>query len=146
MTPHLESPIGSTASLESTSHREHLATVGLLEPWALLPSQMGGGSTTALSGEKRLMAAVLADAIHLYLGRARWRNGRNQLDFRDAVSWIESTDRTSLLAFENVCDVLQLDAGRVRSALRVHAASGIVHAVPFDVGRLRVARGRKIRV
>jgi hypothetical protein len=142
----LGSAIGSTANVESTPHREQLATIGLLEPWALLPSQMAGGSTTALSGEKRLMAAVLADAIHLYLGRARWRNGRHQVDFREAATWIESEDRTSLLAFENVCDVLQLDAGRVRRALRMHAASGIVHAIPFDVGRLRVARRRKIRV
>jgi hypothetical protein len=127
-------------------HRERDATIGLLEPWAVLPTQTTGGSATALSGEKRLMAAVLADAIRLYLEQARGSSIRSQLLFREATRWIESADRSSLLSFENVCDVLQLDAGRVRRALRVHAASGIVHAVPFDVGRLRVARGRKIRV
>jgi hypothetical protein len=118
-----------------------------LEPWTVLPSQtVGRGATAALSGERRLFGAILADAIQLYLKHTKGRNARSRILFRETEHWIESDDRRSLFSFENVCDVLGIDAGRMRRALHLHAASGIVRAMPFDVGRLRVARGRRIRV
>ena len=118
-----------------------------IEPWTVLPAQtVSRGSTAAVSGEKRLFGAILADAIQLYLKHAKGRDARSRILFRETEHWIESGDRRSVLSFENVCDVLGLDAGRMRRALQLHAAAGIVRAMPFDVGRLRVARGRKIRV
>jgi hypothetical protein len=118
-----------------------------IEPWTVLPTQtVSGGATAAFSGERRLYGAILADAIQLYLKHAKGQDARSRILFRETEHWIESDDRRSVLSFENVCDVLGLDAGRMRRALRLHVASGIVRAMPFDVGRLRVARGRKIRV
>jgi hypothetical protein len=119
----------------------------VLEPWAILPSQVLDGSRGAeLSGEKRLMAAVLADAIRLYLKYAHSPTVSGQLLFRETERWIETAARSELFAFENICEVLHLDAERVRRALHGHADSGREPLIPFDAGRLRVARGRKIRV
>ena len=117
-----------------------------IEPWILLPSQTIGGSAASTSGEKRLLAAVLADAIQLYVKHGRGRNVASGILFREAERWFASDDRSWLLSFQNVCDVLQLDAARIRGALRTHLASGAVRAISFDAGRLRVARGRKIRI
>ena len=113
----------------------------IIEPWVLLPSQAVDGTRAAsASGERRLMAAVLTDAIQVYL-----KGRRQSLLFREAERWIESSDRGWLLSFENVCDVLQIDAGLLRRALHRYAASG-APPIPVDMGRLRVARGRKIRI
>jgi hypothetical protein len=139
--------LDSTRTTEDPPRREHDAAFEPVEPWIMLPSQtFGGAGAAALSGERRLMAAVLADALHLYLKHARGGSAPSQILFRETERWIESGDRSRLLSFENVCDVLEIDAGRLRRALYLHAASGIVRAIPFDVGRLRVSRGRKIRV
>jgi len=113
----------------------------IVEPWVMLPSQgLDGTRSAAASGERRLMAAVLTDAIQVYL-----KGRRESLLFREAERWIESSDRGWLLSYENVCEVLTIDAGRLRRALRGYAASG-APPIPVDMGRVRVARGRKIRV
>ena len=44
------------------------------------------------------------------------------------------------------CDVLGIDAEQLRRAPLGHATSDGRSAILFDAGRLRVARGRKIRV
>jgi hypothetical protein len=119
---------------------------GVLEPWSILPSQVVDGNRAELSGERRLLAAVLADAIRLYLKHARSRTASGQILFRETESWVESRDRRSLVAFESVCDVLHVDADRLRRALRFHAFCGLHPTIPVDAGRVRVARGRKIRV
>jgi hypothetical protein len=123
---------------------EEEAAPAVFEPWIVLPTQgLHGTGTAASSGEKRLMAAVLADAIQLYL---KHRHHRNGVLFREAERWIESRDCRWLLSYENVCDVLQIDAERLRKALHLHAEADANLAMPLDVGRLRVVRGRKIRL
>jgi hypothetical protein len=118
-----------------------------LEPWVVLPVQMTGGHPdVAFSGERRLMAATLTDAIQLYLKHGRSSTAAGQILFRETERWIESGDRSWLLSFENICDVLHLDPVGLRRALYAHRTSGTVRALSFDAGRLRVARGRKIRI
>lgn len=120
------------------------AVPAVVEPWIVLPTQgLDGTATACSSGEKRLMAAVLADAIQLYL---KHRRHRDAVLFREAERWLESRDGRWLLSYENVCDVLQIDAARLRRALHVHAAADTHAPIPIDAGRLRVARGRKIRL
>jgi hypothetical protein len=67
-------------------------------------------------GARRLCAAVLADAVNLYL-----KSGQGKR-FREARAWIESTDRTRVFSFERVCEVLGMDPGYLRRGLqRRHA-------------------------
>jgi hypothetical protein len=120
---------------------------GAIEPWIVLPGQFADSSrTTEHSGEKRLMAAVLADAVQCYLKNHQGRGAAAQILFRETEHWFESPDRRWLLSFENVCDVLNIDADRLRRALRAQIASGVSRRLPVDAGRLRVARGRKMRI
>ena len=116
----------------------------VLEPWTLLPTQLATGERVGLSGETRLMAAVLADAVQLFTKHRRSCTVSGQALFRETEAWILSRDRGWLLSFENVCDALQIHAGCLRRAL--YAAPTGTPILPFDAGRLRVARGRRIRL
>jgi hypothetical protein len=99
------------------------------------------GCAGELSGEKRLMAAVLGDAMHAFLKYHPARVGYEGVLFREAQRWFASHDRSWLLAFENVCDVLGIDAGGLRRTLDAKAASGAC-----ATGRPDGRSGPKIRL
>ena len=65
------------------------------------------------SSEKRLMLAVLADAINLL----RSSNLRRRNSFNEAWSWVYANRITSSLSFDHVCDALGLDAESLRRRL-----------------------------
>jgi hypothetical protein len=89
------------------------------------------------NGEHRLLLAVLEDAIHCYQKHLLARNRNDQQLFEDAERWIMgwggtsrpgTTDDTPTFSFENVCDVLGLDAGYLRSGLRRWRAAQLAAA------------------
>jgi len=72
---------------------------------------------------KRLMAAVLQTVVDDCRGsvyrRARgYRTPIAQRDVRKATAYLASTDRGWAFSFENLCQALGLDAGRLRRELR----------------------------
>ena len=115
---------------------------GLFQPDLLLPSQFHDRfrRRRQLDGERRLMLAVLEDAVEMYRKHCGPRSGRNRQLFLDAEEWIENDDRMWMFSFRNLCDVLELDADYLRRglhALKAHAAgtprpleSVAVHAEP----------------
>jgi hypothetical protein len=70
-----------------------------------------------LTGEQRLMCAIIEDAVETYLKHAT----ASRRDLRERVAevehWIASTDRSWLYAFETICDYLGLDASYLRRGL-----------------------------
>lgn len=101
-------------------HEDRMA--GLFAPDTLLPSQYfdrirRGGD---YDGERRLMVAVLEDAVDVYRKQVGATDHRRRQMFVDAETWIEDTDRTWIFSFENICDVLGIDAGYLRSGLRAY--------------------------
>ena len=86
-------------------------------PYTILPSQFfeSVGAQT-FSSEKRLMLAVLADAINL-LRRIDSSNLRRCNSFNEAWSWVFAKRRTSSLSFDHVCEALGLDAESLRRRL-----------------------------
>ena len=94
----------------------------------------------ALSGEKRLLAAVLGDAMHAFLRYHPSLGGSGGPLFREAQHWFMSGDRSRFLAFENVCDALGIDAGCLRRTLETRAHAGM------RVARADGRRGRKLRL
>ena len=92
---------------------------GLFEPDILLPNQYFAAFRRgrAVEGERRLMLAVLEDAVDSYRKYALARDPREQACFLEAREWFVSTDRSWLFAFENVCDVLEMNADYLRSGL-----------------------------
>lgn len=92
---------------------------GLFEPDILLPNQYFAAFRRgrAVEGERRLMLAVLEDAVDSYRKYAMARDPREQACFLEAREWFFSTDRSWLFAFENICDVLEMNAEYLRTGL-----------------------------
>ena len=84
----------------------------LFEPDIMLPVQLR--SRPAVRGEERLMLAVLGDALAGFQRHAFARDTRGRRIFREAETWIHCRDRLWPFSFENICDVLKIDAGYVR--------------------------------
>jgi hypothetical protein len=71
-----------------------------------------------LTGELQLALAVLEDCVRGLLASP----GRRSSALRRDLAWIESRDRRGPFAFEHLCEVLHIDAGRLRR--RVLSALG----------------------
>src|SRR5262245_46695120 len=95
------------------------AGAGLFEPDILLPNQYFAAFRRgrAVEGERRLMLAVLEDAVDSYRKHAAACDPREQACFLEAKEWFSSSDRSWLFAFENICDVLEMNAGYLPSGL-----------------------------
>ncbi len=91
----------------------------ILEPDVYLPSQFygTGGLSRKLDGEKRLMIAILKDAVECldkYRG-ARGSSGRGQ--YENALEWIQDRNTDWLFSFTNICDFLGFDPDYLREVL-----------------------------
>lgn len=91
----------------------------ILEPDVFLPSQFYGstGLSRKLEGEKRLMIAVLKDAVECldkYRGSC---NSVGQGQYQSAIEWVEDTDTEWLFSFTNICDLLGFDPDYLREVL-----------------------------
>ena len=97
---------------------------GLFEPDALLPAQFyaafRGGS--AVRGEKRLMLAVLEDALDCYQKYAFARDGHGRQLFAEACEWIASESREWFFSFENICETLEITPEYLRRGLETWRA------------------------
>jgi hypothetical protein len=103
--------------------REHAADerFGILfQPDTLLPTQFFDRSRrrSEHEGERRLMIAILEDAVDVYRKQANARDERGRQLFAEAETWIEDGDRSWLFSFQNICDVLDIDADYLRRGLR----------------------------
>jgi hypothetical protein len=94
-------------------------TAKLFEPDALMPEQYfaGLGKETGATNERGLMLAILRDAVECYQKYALARDPQGEDLHRDAAEWIFSNDREWPFSFENICDVLGVDAEYVRFGL-----------------------------
>jgi len=91
----------------------------LLEPNVILPiqffSQRGAGRWT---GEQRLMAAILEDAIAVYSKSSAPKGSKARQILRETERWLRSKDRAWTFSFLRVCEMLSLDPIAIRRALR----------------------------
>lgn len=92
----------------------------LFQPDTLLPSQYFDRvrRRASFDGERRLMVAILEDAVDVYRKQAGARDRKRRQLFEDAQSWIESSDKSWIFSYENICDVLGIDADYLRAGLR----------------------------
>lgn len=65
--------------------------------------------------ERRLMLAVLEDALRTLVLAKRAAIPKKRLSCD--LAWVRSTSHAEPFAFENICDVLGLDAGYMRDRL-----------------------------
>jgi hypothetical protein len=92
----------------------------LFQPDTLLPSQYFDRlrRRASVDGERRLMVAILEDAVDVYRKQAGSRDRKRRQLFCDAEAWIESAERSWIFSFENICDMLSIDAEYLRKGLR----------------------------
>ncbi len=91
----------------------------LFQPDTLLPYQyLDTVSRKAhLESEKRLMLAILEDAIACFQKYIFARDGRGKGIFREAEDWILEENSDRLFSFENICEVLGFNPKYVRKGL-----------------------------
>jgi len=111
-------------------------------PVVLLPAQLEGHDEQR--GEKRLMFAIVEEAISTYQRYAGSNRRRGQRLFREVEEWFRSTDTTWTFAFQSICHAVGLDANYLRQGLerwKVRRAEGRAH-----IYRFRRVNGRRTSV
>jgi hypothetical protein len=93
---------------------------GLFEPDTLLPVQYFEAMRRKhlLEGEKRLILSVLEDAVECFMKCIDSPTNKGQRLFRDADEWINLEDKRWVFSFDNVCDMLDINAEYMRAGLR----------------------------
>jgi hypothetical protein len=91
----------------------------ILEPDIFLPSQFygNGGLSRKLEGEKRLMIAILKDAVECLEKYRESRSDTGKISYQNAIEWVEDTDTEWLYSFTNICDLLGFDPHYLREQL-----------------------------
>lgn len=92
---------------------------GFLQPDAILPAQFFQTlrSKGQSDGERRLMIAVLEDAVNCFMKQVHATDPKARQLFADAEAWIAAEDRNWFFSFENVCDTLDLNPEYLREGL-----------------------------
>ena len=91
----------------------------ILEPDVFLPSQFyaTGGLSRKLEGEKRLMIAVLKDAVECLEKYRSSRSSFGRTSYQNALEWVEDKSTDWLFSFANICDFLGFDPDYLREML-----------------------------
>jgi hypothetical protein len=92
----------------------------LFEPDTLLPIQYFEAMRKKhmLEGEKRLILSVLEDAVECFMKCIDAPTNKGQRLFREADEWIAHEDKRWVFSFDNVCDMLDINANYMRIGLR----------------------------
>jgi hypothetical protein len=126
------------------------------EAGSILPSQLleGRKKNQALEPIKRLMLAVLTDAMRCYqVGTDAQKISRRRL-FREAEEWLFGTNADGPFSFENVCCTLDIAPDYLRDTLHkwqtrrvrgAHVAAVRRSPVVMSVRRMTTAICRKSR-
>jgi hypothetical protein len=109
---------------------------GLFEPHSILPVQYFTRlqRSAAWSGEQRLMAAILEDAVAVSTKRNAPKTSKARQVLRETLRWLRSNDRTWTFSFLRICDHLDLDPGAIRCQIRILRGEEL--AQPLVVSRV----------
>ena len=108
--------------MNATAQRTVTASPGVgleLEPEVVLPSQFygRGGLDASLQPEKRLMLAVLEDAVGTFQKNVWARDRAGQRLLGEVEDWFASDDLNWPYSFPNVCNALGLEVEFLRRGL-----------------------------
>ena len=97
--------------------------------------------------EKRLILAILDDAVQSFIATMRPRSPKEVREFKEAQMWIMEANSTWIFSFESICDELGLDPDYLRGGLQKLKieASKAPRSRPARAGRFpraRIALGR----
>jgi hypothetical protein len=128
--------------------KEKLATdigVSLFQPDSLLPSQF----FTALKqkaqacGERRLMVAILEDAVDCFQKYLGARDTRSRNLHAEAENWFLSDDESWPFSFVNVCQALDLQPEFIRHGLLLWREKALAKRQPPETSNVTMLKQRK---
>lgn len=94
--------------------------------------------------EKRLMLAVLIDAISSIDHYASGHGVTSWGDCRDAIAWVLAQDRRWLFSFESICATLDIDPAKLRTALQAEFPSLFFTAIRANTFRQKVSANLRL--
>jgi len=106
--------------------------VSLFEPDILNEAACPRNARRATTPERRLLVAILADAIDCYQKNLDARTTRGRRICREAETWILSDDHSWVFSFRNICDALGVDAEAMRARARTWKAHHMTTALLQD--------------
>ena len=110
----------------------------LFQPDTLLPEQYLDTfrRKLQLEPEKKLMLAILEDAIACYQKYVFARDSKGKLLFEEADQWVNEGGGGSVFAFDSVCESLGLNPDYLRRGLTVWKQTAEARRAPAKVYRL----------
>jgi hypothetical protein len=106
----------------------------LFEPHIILPVQFSTRlqRSAARTGEQRLIAAILEDAIAICCKPNPPKTSKGRTVLRESLRWVRSNDRKWLFSFLRICEMLDVDPGAIRRGIRIRRGEE-VEAKPMSV-------------
>src|SRR5688572_25528480 len=74
----------------------------------------------ALTPERRLLAAILRDAIDCYMRYCFAKSRREKKMLQETEEWFFGSGEEGVFSFENVCEILKLAPGYIRRGLLLY--------------------------
>lgn len=117
----------------------------LFQPDTLLPEQFMDTfrRKSHLEPEKKLMLAVLEDAIACYQKYVFARDGKGRALFQETEEWIAEKNGDWLFSFASVCDTLGFDPDYLREGLLHWKADRLEAHAKGNVYQLTATRERR---
>lgn len=121
------------------------SAMGLAPSWAdevLTPEQFflpASDSLATWTGERRLLLAILQDAVDTFFRYRLSQTVRGRRLFRETVQWFLEKDQAWLCSFESICAHLGFDADYIRLGLK-RVQGGILQVEPLLPQRRRQRR------
>jgi hypothetical protein len=114
---------------------------GLFEPDVLLPGQFFSffRKEAGFDRERRLMLAVLEDAIDCFQKYAHTNDLRGRQLFLESYEWIMSPDKRWLFSFENICQIVDMNPDYLRQGLSRWRSQNAKTALPMVAELARAA-------
>jgi hypothetical protein len=116
-----ECSVSMACILESEGAAWHLGSrevvMSTLGAEAIVPESYPTVAAALWQPERRLMLAVLEDAIDCYLANVGAQRGIRRARFVDAARWFQSNDTEWPFSFVCICDALGIDPAVIRRML-----------------------------
>jgi hypothetical protein len=94
----------------------------MFQPDILNEAALPRNARRTATPERRLLVAILADAIDCYQHNLDARTARKRRLCREAEQWMLSDDQEWAFSFRNICDALGIDADALRARTRAWKA------------------------
>ena len=93
--------------------------------------------------EKKLMLAVLEDAIACFQKYVFAREGKGKILFQEAEDWVQDTNSDWLFSFANVCETLGFNPDYLRQGLTQWKAERLESRARAKVYQLTLRSGKR---